>query len=56
MDYALQTLYYTLQSLINFLLRIEVVKGVTIGGIILSVVVLSAVFCGLGLIARSLNE
>lgn len=56
MDYALQTLYYTFQAVLNFLLNLEVVGSVTFGGILLSVMVLSAVFCSIGLIARSFNE
>lgn len=52
MDYSLQTLYYTLQALINFLLSVEVIEGVTIGGILFSVILLSAVFYGIGLFTR----
>ena len=55
MDYALQTLYYTLQAIINFLLSLEVVSGVTLGGILFSVVLLTAVFYGIGLFSRSKN-
>lgn len=55
MDYALQTLYYTLQAVINFLLSVEVVSGVTIGGILFSVVLIAAVFYGIGLFTRSRN-
>ena len=55
MDYALQTLYYTLQAIINFVLSIQIVQGVTLGGILFSVVLLSAVFYGIGLFTRSRN-
>lgn len=55
MDYALQALYYTLQAIINFVLSIQVVQGVTLGGILFSVVLLSAVFYGIGLFTRSRN-
>lgn len=55
MDYALQTLYYTLQAVINFFLSLEVVKGVTLGGILFSVILISAIFYGIGLYTRSRN-
>ena len=52
MDYALQTLYYTFQAILNFLLNLELIGGVTFGGILLSIILVSAIFYGIGLFSR----
>ena len=48
MEYALLSLYYGFQKLFNLLLNIEVVNGVTVGGIIAVFIILSGIFASFG--------
>ena len=49
MEYTLQTFYYLLRALLNLIFQMPVAQGVTIGGVMMSVIIITAVLKGLGL-------
>lgn len=49
MEYTLLSIYYLLQSFFNLIMTLEVVPGVTIGGIIIAILLFTCIFIALGL-------
>lgn len=49
MENTLAAMYYFFQSYFNLLMTLEVVPGVTVGGILISVLIIGMIFGGLGL-------
>lgn len=49
MEYTLYSLYYFFQSFFGLLMTLEVVEGISVGGILVSVVVIGTVFVCLGI-------
>ena len=49
MEYTLYSIFYLFQSFFNLLMNLEVVSGVSVGGVMVSVFVLSTIFYCLGI-------
>ena len=50
MEYSLQAIYYLIRAYVNLLLQMEVAENVTVGGIIMSIMLLAGILAGLGFI------
>ena len=48
MEYALLVLYNGFQKIFNLLMQIDIAPGVTVGGLILSVIIISIIFTSFG--------
>ena len=49
MEYSLLAILYFFRDLLNLLLDMEVIAGISVGGIMFSVMIFSAIFVGLGI-------
>lgn len=56
MEYTLYSIFYFIQSLFNLLMNLEVVPGVSVGGILVSVFVFSVIFGCLGLFSSGSSK
>lgn len=48
MEYTLEFFYYFFQAILNFIFSLPVTEGVTVGGVIFSVIILSSIFVSFG--------
>lgn len=50
MEYSLQAIYYLIRAYINLLLQLQVTENVTVGGILMSVLLIGGILAGMGFI------
>lgn len=56
MEYTLQTFYYLFRGFLNLIFQMPVAQGVTIGGILMSVLLMTAALHGLGLVSDKADD